>query len=118
VDVLWTDAELHSVTVDYDAVRLELIETTGRRVVVVAHGHIGVAVEGFWDEVIVADGDVVENHPFAERCWESIVARSADRLDSGSPDRNTRTFTTLVVTLIDGCRLLVAAARLEVAAAG
>jgi hypothetical protein len=112
LDVLWPDAEIESLTFDYDRVRLMVREPTGRVVSVDAHGPVGLEVDGFWDEIIVADADLVENHPFAERCWDSVTSRTTDDPPpSGSPDRNMRSFLTLVVTLVDGCHVRIAAAR-------
>jgi hypothetical protein len=115
MNVLWPDARVESVNVSYDAIQIELVETSGRRVTVLGVGHIGFAIEGFWDEVIVQSASIVESHPFAERCWASIVSRQLDQVDSGSIERNQRSFSTLVATLIDGSQMFVAAARFETA---
>ncbi len=112
LDVLWADAELESLSLDYELVTLNLRETTGVPVVVEAHGPISLALDGLWDEVIIESGALVENDEFAARGWNAIQARLGSALsDSGYPDRNRRTFQTLLVTMIDGCQLRVAAAR-------
>ena len=79
-------------------------------------GHIGLSIEGFWDEVVIADADVVEFHPFLDRCLTSLAERLGDDLPAtGSPARDGRQFSTLVVTLDDGARILCSAARFEIA---
>jgi hypothetical protein len=115
MDVLWPDAEIQSLTVTFDEVRIELLEGSGRCVHVSAFGHIGMQIEGFWDDVAVEDAELVEGDPFGERCWESIASRGVAGFDTGSVDRNTRSFSTLVVTFVDGCRMLLAAARFAAA---
>jgi hypothetical protein len=111
VDVLWADAELESLSCDYDAVRITLRETTGRLVTVQADGPIGFELSGLWDEVIVERGQLLPDDTFSQRCWLAVQHRlGSDVPDSGSAARNTRRFTTLVVRLIDGAELRVAAA--------
>ncbi len=114
LDVLWADAQIISVLVSYDNVEIGLRETTGRSVRVIAAGHVGVQLIGFWDEVVVESADIVPAHPFAERCLRSITERLGEPAPStGSPDRNSRDFATLVVSLSDGAVLLCTAARFE-----
>src|SRR5262249_15979607 len=108
--VRWADARLEALTFAYDAVELVLVESNGCRMKVITVGPFGVKIEGFWDETVIEDADIVAAHPFAEQCWDSIVDRSrGNPSDSGSDDRNRRSFLTLVVTLIDRCRIVVAA---------
>jgi len=117
-DVLWADAEVERATVDYDAVVLTLRETTGRRVDVRCSGYIGLRTEGFWDEIVVEAADLVEAHPFMDRCLDSLTERLGEsRPASGSPARNGGEYSTLVVTLADGCRILCVAAAFEASTA-
>jgi hypothetical protein len=116
LDVLWPDAELDSVFIDYDSARVTLRETTGSVVSVEGHGVIGTDLIGLWDEIVVSSGELVGGHPFAAQCWNAVQQRLGDGLsDSGSPDRNSRAFTTLVITLSDGCELRVVASRFTAA---
>ena len=111
-EVRWADAELESVTYTYDLVRIVVRETAGRLVSVEGHGPVGLEVEGFWDEAVISEADLIENHPFADRCWRSIESRlGIEPPVSGSPDRNLKSFKTLVIALADGCYIRVAAAR-------
>jgi hypothetical protein len=114
LDILWADAELNGVFATYDKVELELRETTGRRVRVIAVGHIGFQLVGFWDETVIESADIVSAHPFADACVRSISQRLGESAPAtGSPERNSRDFVTLVVSLSDGAVLLCAAAELH-----
>lgn len=111
MDVLWADAELESLSLDYDAARLLVRETTGRVVTVVGSGVIGVELLGLWDEVIIERGEVVADDRFARDCYQRVMERVGPEVpDSGSAARNTRRFSTLRVDFIDGSHLRLAAA--------
>ena len=110
MDVLWADAEVVSLSFDYDSLRLTLRESTGATVVVSGEGVLGVEAVGLWDEVIVERGEISAGHDFAGRCWNAIRRRYGNQVpESGSPARNTRSFQTLMVTLIDGAVIQAAA---------
>jgi hypothetical protein len=116
MDVLWADAELESLTLDYEAARLSVRETTGRTVTVVAKGVIGVDFLGLWDEVIIERAAIASGDAFSRECQRRIEARlGRDVGDSGSPERNSRRFSTLTVTFIDGATLRVAAGSYDTA---
>lgn len=117
LDVLWADAQLLGVSASYDTFELELCETTGRRLRVIADGHIGFELVGLWDETVIETADLVPRHPFVDRCMASIVDRFGESLPAtGSPARNAQDFSTLVVTLSDGARLYCAAGAFRAAA--
>jgi hypothetical protein len=105
--IRWPDAVLIELVVSYDDVTLNFRESSGRRVAIVAQGHIGVNLAGLWDEVVVDGVELVEAHPFAEECISSVIERLGS-LDTptGSPRRRTKSFSTLVVSLTDGVELL------------
>jgi hypothetical protein len=116
MDVLWADAELESLTVDYEAARLSVRETTGRVVTVVAKGVIGVDFLGLWDEVVVERAAIESDDAFSRECQRRIEERlGRDVADSGSPERNSRRFSTLTLTFIDGATLRLAAASYDIA---
>jgi hypothetical protein len=95
-------------------VKLVISEDWGRRRVVLATGPIGINHIGLWDEAIVDQARLSDDHPFASRCWADIESRGQSQWDSGSPTRNERQFQTLEVTFLDGSGLRIAAARFEV----
>ena len=112
--VLWPDAEIQAVVVNYDAVVVSLRESTGRQVDLQCIGHIGVSIEGFWDEVVVDNADLVAAHPFMDRCLASLRERLGDELPpTGSPPRDAQDFTTLVITLSDRARILCTASEFK-----
>jgi hypothetical protein len=111
MDVLWADAEIESVSFDYDVARLTLRESTGHGVVVCADGLLGVELVGLWDEAIIESGAFVPDDEFGRRCLDAVERRMVGGVrDSGSPARNSGSFQTLVVTLIDGAELRITAA--------
>jgi hypothetical protein len=111
LNVLWADSTLEDFAFSYDMLRLGIRETTGRRVSVVGHGQVGIELVGFWDETVIADGTLVEAHPFAEKCEREIDQRFGSRRPTtGSPGRECGEFVTLVVSLSDGAQLLCTAA--------
>lgn len=111
LNVLWADAALEGFAFDYDHVEIRIRESTGQRVTVQADGQIGVDVCGFWDETVIESGTLVEEHPFANECRRALVERlGSDLPESGSPRRNRGTFSTLVISLIDGTLMLCVAA--------
>lgn len=111
-DVLWPDAHLESITIDYEEVRISLEESTGRRMTVSCWGHIGYSMVGFWDEMIVERASCDPKDPFLAECLRSLESRYGQKwFDSGSPARNTRSWNVLRIVLSDGVELKVAAAQ-------
>ena len=109
--VLWPDAQLLSVGVDYDAVVVRIRDSLGATRSVRAEGYIGYSVCGFWDEMIVERAELTESHTAIEQCVRALAQRAATDLDSGNSARNSRTWKTLIVHFIDGSTLEVVAAQ-------
>ena len=108
-NVLWTDAELLGITVDYDSLSLTLRESTGQVRRVVCEGYIGYEALGMWDEIVVAEARLSVVGPFLTRCIEELERRlGAARLPSGSEARNSRAAMELAIVLSDGCEVRVA----------
>lgn len=117
--IQWPDAELNGISADYDVVTFYLRESSGRRVQVRCVGHIGLCVEGFWDETVIGDADIVSSHPFGERCVASLNERLGAPLPpTGSPARDSGSFETLVITLSDNARIFCCASEFETVIAG
>lgn len=115
LDVRWADAQLSGIAASYDRCEFEIKETSGRRVWVIAAGHIGFQLIGLWDETVIESADIIAAHPFADRCLRSISERLGEPAPpSGSPGRNAGHFATLVLSLSDGARLLCTAAEFHV----
>jgi hypothetical protein len=110
--VLWPDAEIQSVHVDYDAVVIRLRESSGVERAVRCEGYISYALCGFWDEIVVCNAEVLESHSSID----GAVGALEDRLGSNVPEsgnslRNTRQWRALVVHLSDGASLEIVAAK-------
>ena len=111
-DVLWPDAEIQSIEIDYEELRISLLESTRQKRIVSCHGYIGHVLVGFWDEVVVERAELIGDDPFLKECVESLRLRYArDLPDTGSPARNLRTWRVLRVHLSDGAVLKVVAAQ-------
>ena len=101
--VLWPDAELDSIVLDYDAVAIQLTESTGRKVLIQCIGHIGLSFAGFWDEVIVEKAELRARDPIIDLWLSSMKNRHNGAVpESGSTARNRGAWTLLRITLIDG----------------
>jgi hypothetical protein len=112
--VLWADADIERIAVEYDVLSISLNESTGIKRTVRALGYIGYRMVGVWDEMIVEKAALLKNHPFIDECVDSMKRRlGTDWLDAGSPSRNTRAWSALIVHFLDGCTLEVVAAAFE-----
>ena len=110
-NVLWADAEIENITIDYGDVRIGVRESTGRRMGIVCRGYIGYSAVGFWDEVVVERADCDSRDPFLSECLRSLESRYGETLpDTGSPSRDLRSWTVLRIYLSDGANLKIAAA--------
>jgi hypothetical protein len=107
--VLWPDAELSRIEIDYDDLKLLVREESGAIKRVTCQGYLGYELSGFWDEVIIATAEVTGEGAFLNRCLSGIALRAGSApLPSGSEARNRERVMQLVVTLGDGCQLYVA----------
>jgi len=114
MNVLWTDATIERCTLDYDDVVIEVEQANGERCTLRCRGYIGFSVEGFWDEAIVERAELSTTHPAIQRARDAIGRRHRSKVPtSGSPARNDGVSSCLTITLIDGCEIVVVAARFE-----
>jgi hypothetical protein len=109
--VLWPDAELMEVKVDYDSVSLTVRESTGTTKCVRADGYIGYCLIGFWDEIVVERAELVLTHPSIDQCLASLRERLGQHPpSSGNTARNRFDFAALLLHISDGsCFWIVAA---------
>jgi len=113
--VLWADAELGRIEVDYDDLCLIVRESTGSLKRVICEGYLGFELAGFWDEVVIMSAEVVAGGSFLDRCLSSLDRRLGHSPPaSGSEARNRERAMQLVLTLDDGCQLNVAMKGLRV----
>ena len=109
-EISWPDATLVSITADYDAVILVIRESGRRLVRVVCDGHIGFELVGFWDETIIERANLDASGPFLARCLANVETRHGPSPPAtGNAPRNGADAFQLVITLIDGAQLSVAA---------
>jgi hypothetical protein len=114
-DVLWTDAELQSVKMDYDDVGIALAESSGRQVSVNCSGFIGFHLCGFWDEAVIEEAVVVNDDPVIDACVHSIRTRySGEVPETGNSERNRRKWFLLRIILSDGASIDIVAAGLKI----
>jgi hypothetical protein len=108
--VLWADAELRGVRIDYDAIEMEVRESTGLVRIVRCEGYIGYSICGFWDEVVVERAELLDRHEFIDKCVKDIARRfGLEWPETGNAYRNAKTWRALVIHLSDGARLEVVA---------
>jgi len=66
---------------------------------------------GFWDEVVVERAEILCDDPFLQECVRSLEVRYGQKLpNTGSPERNRRSWNVLKIYLSDGAVLKIAAA--------
>lgn len=114
-DIEWPDAKLVSLFVDYEIIRVIISPEFGRGSgsprLLIASGYIGYQLVGMWDDRFIEGAEISADHPFTGTCLAALADRGVDRIDSGSDDRNARTFKTLSVDFQDGSSLLICASR-------
>ena len=107
--VLWADADLCSIHIDYDDFVLEVEESSGLKRSIRCGGFIGFEVIGVWDEAIIDSAVLLENDKFTDRCVNEIQRRLGKNTPaSGNADRNLKNPITMRITLIDNCIINVA----------
>ena len=118
-DVLWPDASLESVTIDYDAVFVRIRGSTGTFKDICCRGYIGYKMVGCWDEMIIDRAELVEDDDAIRECAKAITDRMGNNWgEAGSPARNTRTFAAFRVHFIDSSVLAVVAGEFSVVLIG
>jgi len=114
-DVVWADALLERMSVDYDAVTLVIVEANGHERRVRCEGHLSVSMIGFWDEMIIESAELHKAHPSIDAAVAAIGVRlGANRDASGNSARNRGVWECLVVRFGDGCELTIVAAEFHV----
>ena len=113
--VLWPDAELESLTVDYDSVKMRIEESNGFSKVVTCHGYIGFEGIGLWDEIVIETASIHHDHELIHRSLTSISNRHGENIiDSGSSARNLRDWSLLSIKFIDDSEVNVVMSRVSV----
>lgn len=113
--ILWPDAEIDSLLIDYGEVVIRLTESSQKRTTVRCSGYIGYTAIGIWDEVIVEEAELLDTSDFQDSCLQSLAQRYGNTLpDSGDPARNRRSYRTLEIRFIDGTVLKIVAAEFVV----
>ena len=114
-DVLWPDALLVSLVVDYESVVIRIRESHGGMKTVRCDGYIGYSLCGFWDEVVISQAALHDEHESIDRCTAAIARRlGPDWPASGSAARNARRWRALVVTFSDNADFEVVATHFSV----
>lgn len=114
-NVIWADSHLDKIEIEYDHIALDICESTGREVRVVFYGHIGYKVIGFWDESILEECFIHENHPFLDECIQEIKRNNGEvPLDTGDIFRNKRKWCVAEICMIDRVTILIVANSAEV----
>ena len=109
-DVLWADAEIEKMEIDYGNVLLTITESNDRKKNILFKGYIGYSVSGFWDEIVIEQFLLHENHPFLDSCIQQLEKKYGKNLPpSGDEYRNQKKWLLSEVCLIDGTSIFIAA---------
>ncbi len=113
--ILWADAELIGFMANYDVAVVTIKESTGLFRDVICRGYIGYELPGFWDEIVIDRGELLDRDTFLNTCRQRISdCFGGNPLNSGCDERNGRVFSQLKIHLSDGCALNIAFGKLEV----
>lgn len=109
--VCWPDAHLEDVHIVRDTVTVRIRGHLDQVRTIRCDGHIGLSLGAVWDEGVIESGQLLDQHPLIDRSIAELAARpGVDFNDAGNPTRNQRSWRALVITLVDGCRVEIAAA--------
>ncbi len=115
IDVLWADANVATLSIDYDSVVIELEEATGERKAISCLGYIGYQCIGFWDEAIVERANFLSGDTFVKACKSANEKRLGPSIEpSGNAHRNEGEASSLHIHFIDGGCLSIAASEFSV----
>lgn len=113
--IRWADSEIVSITINYDAVLIYLLESDGTAKTLICDGYIGYKTCGFWDEMIIESGSVKEVHPFIEECKQIIITKYKNVLPlTGNVTRNEQNWRMLEIKLIDNTTIFIVCGKLSV----
>lgn len=113
--ILWTDAELDGIQIDFNELVIRLTEPSKRIRQVRCKGYIGYSLIGFWDEIVIQNVELLDTSDFQLSCLHRLTQRYGETYpDTGDPTRNRRTYRTLSIELIDGTVLDIVAAEFTV----
>nr|WP_319394656.1 hypothetical protein [uncultured Desulfobacter sp.] len=114
-DVLWVDAELIKMEIDYGDVRISITESSEREIKILFKGYIGYSVIGFWDEIVIEKFVLHEKHPFLDSCIQELEKKYGKNLPpSGDDARNKKEWLLSELCLSDGTSILIVANTAEV----
>lgn len=115
--VLWSDAELESLEVGYDSVKIRIEESNGLSKTIICHGYIGFDGIGLWDEIVIGTATMHREHDLIDRSLTSISKRHGENpSDSGSSARNLRDWSLLQIKFIDDSEVNVVMTQVSVEA--
>lgn len=113
--VLWADSELCGLEVEYGDLCLIVRESTGGLKRVICEGSIGYELAGFWDEIVIASVEVMNEGAFLDLCLLNLKRRLGGAAPpSGSEARNREKTWQLVLIFDDANQLNVAMKGLRV----
>jgi len=108
LNVRWPDSSIRGISVDYDALKVEIQEGGKFNLdtrTLFCLGFLGFQMIGFWDEVIIRDAKIYSEHHFIAKCEHRVK----QQLPSGSIERSVEGNSLFEMELIDGCKLWVCA---------
>ncbi len=109
-DILWSDAEIEKIEIDYSDVIVTITESTNRERKIKFKGYIGYSVSGFWDEIVIDKCVIHENHDFLQQCILELEKKYGRNIpDSGDDFRNQKSWKLVEICLSDETSILIVA---------
>ena len=113
--VLWADAEIERMEIDYGDVLLTITESTDQERKISFKGYIGYSVAGFWDEIVIEKFLLHEKHPFLDSCIQQLEKKYGKNLPpSGDEARNKKEWLLSEICLSDGTSIFIVSHGAEV----
>lgn len=108
--ILWPDACLGSIRINYDQVVLVIEEYTGITKELICSGYIACSFSEVWDDLILEKATAFHTHEYLDKVLAKLEKRMKGEFwEAGSPDRNRKNWSVLSVNTLDGAELLVVA---------
>lgn len=102
-NILWEDAELESIFIDYDNFVIKINQSNGLQKEIICQGYICYENQSFWDEIIIESAELKDEDPFLSEAIASLKNKLGKNFsNSGNDLRNKKDWKLLNIVLIDG----------------
>ena len=102
--ILWPDSRIERIKIDFDAVEIDLVQRNGFAVTVACVGYVAFALDGVWEDFLVADAHLVDSDALVDLA-EARARSSQAGQTSGNATRDSARYRKLRVRLECGASL-------------